>query len=383
MVGYIPFFYRIQEMIFMYQKPKRTKEKENTIQEFTVRFFSDRVDIDGTLLPIGQVSTEILNLPNEILHDLQEAVLGSFAVVREKLFHPDIKKDLAVVTEAQDKLNRILQLLFTVPPFCYMDLDKEFDCNFLLHCFKNFPDEFLKMVTIGTRENCFLADFFGKLCSSVEEIIAFKSYVDIMLTLYFEHLKKRNSEHYAIGVFRFLEDTELLNNIAAQLPQRPSFLFLQRQSATIEYTPMPNPENKMEYTLTERMMFQTIGAFLHIDFFRGLMSGNAPRRCHNCGTYFLLTEGYNTRYCNNIAPGETERTCRKVGAHRKASRNEGKTPVQVEYDKVYNRLKTRKRRGKISVDEWNAAVAKAQDLKDQAGRGEISEFELKRLFYMM
>ena len=29
--------------------------------------------------------------------------------------------------------------------------------------------------------------------------------------------------------------------------------------------------------------------------------------------YFLLTNGYNTCYCNNIAPGETERTCRKVG----------------------------------------------------------------------
>lgn len=38
-----------------------------------------------------------------------------------------------------------------------------------------------------------------------------------------------------------------------------------------------------------------------------------PRRCHNCGKYFLLTNGYNTCYCNNIAPGETERTCRKVG----------------------------------------------------------------------
>ena len=92
--------------------------------------------------------------------------------------------------------------------------------------------------------------------------------------------------------------------------------------------------------------------------------GNAPRRCHNCGKYFLLTAGYNTCYCNNIAPGETERTCRKVGAHRKEAQGKtNRTPAQVEYDRAYNRLKQRKNRKKISVEEWNAAVAETlQDI---------------------
>lgn len=59
--------------------------------------------------------------------------------------------------------------------------------------------------------------------------------------------------------------------------------------------------------------------FLYTEFYRALMAGNALRRCHNCGRYFLLTAGYNTCYCNNIAPGETKRTCRKVGAHKKSA----------------------------------------------------------------
>ena len=51
--------------------------------------------------------------------------------------------------------------------------------------------------------------------------------------------------------------------------------------------------------------------------------------------YILLTEGYNTCYCNNIVPGETERTCRKVGAHRKeAKERAGVTPAQKEYAKA-------------------------------------------------
>ena len=92
----------------------------------------------------------------------------------------------------------------------------------------------------------------------------------------------------------------------------------------------------------------------------------------------MLTAGYNTCYCNNIAPGETERTCRKVGAHRKEARDRAdRTPAQVEYDRAYNRLKQRKNRRKISLDEWNKAVARAQELLEQSGRGELTDEELK------
>ncbi len=55
-----------------------------------------------------------------------------------------------------------------------------------------------------------------------------------------------------------------------------------------------------------------------------------------------------------------------------------RTPAQVEYDRTYNRLKQRKNRKKISIDEWNIAVAKAQELMEQAGRGELTDTELKR-----
>lgn len=108
------------------------------------------------------------------------------------------------------------------------------------------------------------------------------------------------------------------------------------------------------------MEFRYLSHFLYTDFYRGLMAGNIPHRCHNCGQYLLLTAGYNTCYCNNVAPGETERTCRKIGAHRKANHPQGLSPAGVEYRKVYNRLKARTQRRKISRDEWNAVVFQAQ-----------------------
>ena len=86
-----------------------------------------------------------------------------------------------------------------------------------------------------------------------------------------------------------------------------------------------------------------------------------------------------TCYCNSIAPGEAERTCRKVVAYKKAATKE-RTPTQVEYQRVYNRLKTQKNRGKISVDEWNDAVAQAQEVKDRAEHGELGDEEMRELF---
>jgi len=71
---------------------------------------------------------------------------------------------------------------------------------------------------------------------------------------------------------------------------------------------------------------------------------------------------------------------RKVGAHLKEAQKAGDSLIQAEYKKVYSRLKTRRRRGKIDLSEWNRQVALAQDYKEQAEKGQLSEFELKRLY---
>lgn len=42
---------------------------------------------------------------------------------------------------------------------------------------------------------------------------------------------------------------------------------------------------------------------------------------------------------------------------------------------AYTRLKTRKSRRKISIAEWNAAVAKTQEVKAAVERGEMQEFD--------
>jgi len=59
----------------------------------------------------------------------------------------------------------------------------------------------------------------------------------------------------------------------------------------------------------------------------------------------------------------------------------GLSPAGVEYRKVYNRLKAKKQRGKISRDEWNATVSQAQKVTESIGYGgELSDEEVRRRF---
>lgn len=50
---------------------------------------------------------------------------------------------------------------------------------------------------------------------------------------------------------------------------------------------------------------------------------------------------------------------------------------------VYNRLKQRHLRKKISHDEWNADVAPALEYKDKAERGELTDLQLQELYDKM
>ena len=117
----------------------------------------------------------------------------------------------------------------------------------------------------------------------------------------------------------------------------------------VKFVPMAHPIAPSKVILAEKGDFHPMTGFLYMEFYCGLMAVNAPRHGHNCGRYILLTASYNTCYCNSTMLGETERTHRK-----EAQEWAGTTPEQKEYRRAY-----KERTGKISKDEWNAAIAKA------------------------
>ncbi|HWQ77151.1 MAG TPA: DUF6076 domain-containing protein [Syntrophomonas sp.] len=362
---------------------KLISEKENRIQEFTVHFWNDQVRIDSKILPTGQISADVLNLSDELILDLRYKADEMLKIMSKKFFNPETEKNPALVSAVQERLNGVLNIVLTLPLFEHLNMDAAFARNMLTTVYTENLEEFQRMLLPGAMENALFVSLLKKLAVIPDELHTFRIYIGTMLDFFFERLKRRNAEYYAVAVYDFFSNQEIQKEISAALPPPPAYQFLQARGAMIEYTTMPDPENPKKYIVAERMVFDSIASFLHADFFRGLMNGNAPRRCHNCKRFFLLSNGYDTCYCNNIAPGETEKTCRKIGAHKKEARKEGKTPVRLEYDKVYNRLKTRRARGKLSADEWNAAVSLALDYKDKAEAGKITDLELREIYDKM
>ena len=85
---------------------------------------------------------------------------------------------------------------------------------------------------------------------------------------------------------------------------------------------------------------------------------------------------FDIRYCEGPAPGEPDKTCRQMGAHRKEARLNSTDKIREEYRRVSNRLKGQKFRGTLSVDDWNEYMRQAQDLRDDAMEGRLTVEEL-------
>ena len=360
-------------------RTRRTQEKKDGIALITAQFWKGSVMLGGTKLPLGQVSTDVLNLDLQKLQDLRLKNDKLFRAIVDML---DPTKNLRIgqVTEIQALYNDTVNIILELPLYRHLKLDKE-ELNHLLTepYFKN-PMNFERTVKTPNHVSETIMKMIKAVCMVPDEMVTFSIYTQFMLTDYFEGLDHRLPESYAVSVYRFFTNEWVQKDVVKTLESLSTDIYLKSRQVSFEYVTMPDPDDIKKYVVAERLEFHTAAAFLHTDFYRGLIQGNAPRKCHNCGQYFLLTTGHDTCYCNNIAPGETDKTCRKIGAHRKQASTSGKTPAQLEYNKVYNRLTTRKSRGKISINDRNNAVAEAQKLKDKAERGKITDAESKEIF---
>lgn len=336
---------------------------------FSALFTTDKVFLSGKAFPLGQLTTDILNLEDAVLIEIGRRI-DDFMTAVAVLFQ---KKTDSAAHSAQEKLNAVWGVVFTLPVYRDLRMDMALSYELFLSLFSD-KDQWAEALDVTSDGHIMLEKFLNGLEYFTESLRNFRGQITGMLELYFEPLTQRNADAYAAAYADYFSGIDAAGRGLFGLPS-----FEQSFPAEIQFTPMVQAEeNKQRYVLAEKTAFSYLTHFLYTDFYRALMAGNAPRRCHNCGRYFLLTAGYNTCYCNNIAPGETERTCRKVGAHRKEARKRsGAAPERQEYNKAANRLKQRKNRGKISTGEWNTAMAKAQELLEQAEQGKLTEEELR------
>ena len=131
----------------------------------------------------------------------------------------------------------------------------------------------------------------------------------------------------------------------------------------------------------EKMYIDRLRDFVYVELMKGIQKGFVPRRCLNCGKWFLQTPGVSYSYCNNIAPGETKKTCRDVGAlssfREKVQENEIWQIHQRAYKKYYARV-LKKKMTKPEFEEW---AKTAEQIRDAAlpRYGRASEAERSRI----
>jgi len=342
----------------------------NTFDQFSVFFTGDTVFLDGIVFPLGQLTTDVLNLDGKVLTEIDRRVNHFISIVWTLLQ----ERTDSAARSAQERLNAVWDLVFDLPVYRSLRLNTE-NARSLFPALLSNRMKWLETLDVDSEGHRMFEEFLSGLEYFAESLRNFRGQLDGMLELYFEPLSRRKAEAYAEAYAAYFTDMAATGELFF-----PEQEFEQSFPAQLCFVPMAHPTEEGKILLTEKAEFRYLSHFLYTDFYRSLMAGNAPRRCHNCGRYFLLTAGYNTCYCNNIAPGETERTCRKVGAHRKANHPTGLSPAGMEYRKVYNRLKARKQRGKISKDEWNAALSQAQGVLDLAEQGKLTDEEMRNRF---
>ena len=238
-----------------------------------------------------------------------------------------------------------------------------------------------EMMTRGTQAHDDYARWIARLSRIGQDLSDFQRNTQWMLSAYFEGLPSCKRENYidAYGRFKDGIGKAKLADIDEESdpfydPPVASFRF--DFPAHISFIPYRD-EKTGKPKMAERSTFDDLIAFFYLDLTRGIAAGNLPRRCKNCGHWFVAVGGYNTQYCDRPILGQHGKTCRSVGAHETAKRKL-KEAAAKEYARTYNRLKGRKQRGAISTDEWNCIVAVAEELRAAFQAGEMAESEYCR-----
>ena len=119
-----------------------------------------------------------------------------------------------------------------------------------------------------------------------------------------------------------------------------------------------------EAEVVEKMYFDRLLDFVYAEFMMGLQRGFVPKRCANCGRWFLQTPGATFAYCAGSAPEDPSRTCREIGAASsfkdKVANNEVWQVQQRAYKKYYART-MRKDMTKAEFEAWTRDAEQKRD----------------------
>jgi len=158
---------------------------------------------------------------------------------------------------------------------------------------------------------------------------------------------------YSRGLDALVSGVSLGSNPEIDVPQ-----------VNVQYAVLEKDDGSHE--LVEKMYFDHLADFIYVEFMKGLQKGFVPKRCANCGRWFLQEPGMTYNYCSQVAPGETELTCRDIGS-RVSFRDKVKSnEIWQIHQRAYKKYFARTKKGTMTKTEFEVWTREAEQLRDLA-----------------
>lgn len=117
--------------------------------------------------------------------------------------------------------------------------------------------------------------------------------------------------------------------------------------------------------IVEKMYFDRLLDFVYVELMKGLQKGFVPKRCPNCGRWFVQEPGMDFNYCANPAPQDPTKLCRDIGATNNFLDKKKNHEIWNIHQRAYRKYYARMLKKNMTKDAFFAWAEEAAVLRDK------------------
>ena len=190
----------------------------DSFDSFSVLFGKGEVFINGKTYPLGQCTTDILDLDDDVLEELDRHIEKLMPAVQSLLQ----EKTDSAARSAQEQLSAVWDLIFSFPVYRDLNMDAWTANNLFLMLLSD-PEKWAEVQEVGTEGHTMFQKLMEGLEYFPESLRTFRGQVTGMLELYFEPLARRSTDAYAEAFARYYGEMKSVEGIFGEGPFEQSF----------------------------------------------------------------------------------------------------------------------------------------------------------------
>lgn len=334
----------------------------NTFDTFTLLCRKDRVYHAGQEFPAGHFAAEILNFAGEIHDPLLERIFTLTTLIDEAVL-AEKGKSCELLEKLRPLIKNSVTWIYTCPPFCYQEDQSEW------YAFDRAmdPERFEQDRNASPENVPYLFLAFGEgVLKILISIYNFCLLVRAFEHKYLRRLTKRTDSAFAKAAHECFDEDDDFLIMLEQMPFGEVEEFFSSPRLISGFSYIQDRSDKDKWITVHDVTCKRLIDFYVFDLMNGLQHGHGPSWCCNCHRYFLTTTAHVPKYCDGIAPQDSQMTCRQYGAMMRQKEQNSQHPIYREFSTRTNTIRKHHQRGKISDDLRREALYVAECYRDKA-----------------